>query len=506
MPPRDFAQAARRPGRGRSRGSRPSTSPDPASSTSPSTPPPPARSPRSDRRGRGRRTAARRLRRRASINLEFVSANPTGPLHLGDTRWAAVGDALARVLRGLTGARSRREYYFNDHGAQIDRFAASLLAAAAGRAGPGGRLRRRSTSTTSPRTVARQRAPTSLDLPTAEAQAVFRAVGVDAHVRRDQAEPARLRRRLRRLLPEDRPARRRSRRAGGRAADASRATSTSEDGAVWLRTSEFGDDKDRVIIKSDGEPTYFVRRPRLLPRQAGARLRPLLYMLGADHHGYVGRLQGDVRVRSATTPSKNIEVLIGQMVNLVATAADADVQARRQRSSRCEDLVDGDRRRRHPLRAGPLPSRLARIDTRPRPAGPSRPTTTRSSTSSTPTPGPPTSILRNAADARRRPRGRLRPRPAHHPTEGEPCSARSASSPGSWPRPRELREPHRVARYLEDTRRRATTSSTTPAGCCRRATRRSPTCTAPGCCSTTRPGRCSPTASACSASPRPERM
>src|SRR6185312_16421352 len=70
-----------------------------------------------------------------NVNLEFVSANPTGPLHLGGTRWAAVGDALARIL-AAAGARVAREYYFNDHGAQIDRFARSLLARAKGEPAP----------------------------------------------------------------------------------------------------------------------------------------------------------------------------------------------------------------------------------------------------------------------------------------------------------------------------------------------------------------------------------
>ena len=168
-PPREVADALAARLRRRRRASRASTSPARASSTSPSTPPRPASWPARSSRpgaayGRGDAEAGHR------INLEFVSANPTGPIHLGGTRWAAVGDALARILAGRRAPRSTREYYFNDHGAQIDRFARSLLAARQGRAGPRGRLRRRLHRRHRRRGSLARRARTILDLPDDEAQ------------------------------------------------------------------------------------------------------------------------------------------------------------------------------------------------------------------------------------------------------------------------------------------------------------------------------------------------
>ena len=174
--PRAFAElvagaAARRRRHRRRRGRRAR-----ASSTSPSRRVPRARSrPTSSRRAR--RTAPPTRSPGEKINLEFVSANPTGPLHLGGVRWAAVGDALGRIF-DKTGAEVTREYYFNDHGAQIDRFSSSLLAQRPGPAGARGRLRRRSTSTTSP-TRSSSSAPTSRTSTTPRRRRSSAQVGVD---------------------------------------------------------------------------------------------------------------------------------------------------------------------------------------------------------------------------------------------------------------------------------------------------------------------------------------
>ena len=157
------------------------------------------------------------------INLEFVSANPTGPIHIGGTRWAAVGDSLARIL-SASGAQVAREYYFNDHGVQIDRFARSLSRGRAARTCPP-TATAAGTSTRS-RPAIKAKVPGVLDLPPDEAQEVFRREGVEMMFAEIKAEPARLRRRLRRLLPRERPARVRRGRARDRRGCASSATST----------------------------------------------------------------------------------------------------------------------------------------------------------------------------------------------------------------------------------------------------------------------------------------
>ena len=207
------------------------------------------------------------------INLEFVSANPTGPLHLGGTRWAAVGDALGRIFTA-SGAEVTREYYFNDHGAQIDRFARSLLATARGRGGAGGRVRR---------PVHRRHRRRGDRAAAGRAGAAGRggAGGLPRRrraddVRRDQARPARLRGRLRRLLPRGRPARLGRGRAGGRAAH--------RDGQ-HLREGRRALAAHRAVRRRQGPGRHQVgrpagvhlRRPRLLPRQEGARVRALLH-------------------------------------------------------------------------------------------------------------------------------------------------------------------------------------------------------------------------------------
>ncbi|WP_264993031.1 arginine--tRNA ligase domain-containing protein, partial [Mycobacterium montefiorense] len=110
------------------------------------------------------------------VNLEFVSANPTGPIHIGGTRWAAVGDALGRLL-STQGADVVREYYFNDHGAQIDRFANSLIAAAKGEPTPEDGYAGTYINDIAAQVLAK--APDALSLPEAEMHETFREIGVD---------------------------------------------------------------------------------------------------------------------------------------------------------------------------------------------------------------------------------------------------------------------------------------------------------------------------------------
>ncbi|SDX68699.1 arginyl-tRNA synthetase [Amycolatopsis xylanica] len=267
------------------------------------------------------------------INLEFVSANPTGPIHLGGTRWAAVGDALGRML-SAQGAAVTREYYFNDHGAQIDRFARSLIAAAKGEPAPedgyaGGYISDIAAE------VIRQE-PSALSLPEAECQETFRRIGIDlmfAEIKQslhdfgtdfdvyfhenslhENGEVARLVAELK---------------DNGKLYE--------EDGAWWLRSSDYGDDKDRVVIKGDGNPAYIAGDIAYFHDKRSRGFDLCIYMLGADHHGYIARLKA-AAAAFGDDPAV-VEVLIGQMVNLVSEGKPVRMSKRAGTVITMEDLV-----------------------------------------------------------------------------------------------------------------------------------------------------------------------
>ena len=208
-----------------------------------------------------------------NINLEFVSANPTGPIHIGGTRWAAVGDALGRLL-STQGADVIREYYFNDHGAQIDRFTDSLIAAANGEPTPEDGYAGDYINDIAAQVLAKE--PDALTLPDGEKHETFRSIGVDLMFDPHQAVAARVRHRLRRLHPRRLDAHQSgARRRGHRASCARSAALYEKDGAIWLRTTDFGDDKDRVVIKSDGNPAYIAGDIAYFLDKRAARLRPV---------------------------------------------------------------------------------------------------------------------------------------------------------------------------------------------------------------------------------------
>ena len=268
------------------------------------------------------------------INLEFVSANPTGPIHIGGTRWAAVGDALGRLL-ATQDATVVREYYFNDHGGQIDRFARSLVAAAKGEPAPedgyGGDYIKDIASD-----VVTKR-PDALELPADECQEVFREVGVDLMFGQIKQSLHDFGTDFDVYTHED------SMHTSGRVQQAidklrDNGSIYEQDGAIWLRTTDFGDDKDRVVIKSDGNPAYVAGDIAyyLDKRQRGFDL--CIYMLGADHHGYIGRLKA-VAAALGEDPA-TVEVLIGQMVNLVKDGQPMRMSKRAGTVITLEDLVD----------------------------------------------------------------------------------------------------------------------------------------------------------------------
>ena len=274
------------------------------------------------------------------INLEYVSANPTGPVHLGGARWAAVGDSLARILSAC-GAAVTREYYFNDHGTQIDRFARSLLASARGQATPadgygGAYIGEIAQQVTADELAAGR--PDPATLPDAEAAEVFRARGVDLMFAAVKAELHAFRSDFDVFFHED------SLHTSGaveRAIDRLRERGVIEerDGATWLRTTDFGDDKDRVLIKSDGNTSYFAADLAyyLDKRERGADCA--LYLFGADHHGYIGRMMA-MCAAFGDEPGVNMQIVIGQFVNLVKDGQPVRMSKRAGTIVTLGDLVD----------------------------------------------------------------------------------------------------------------------------------------------------------------------
>ncbi|KHO22422.1 arginyl-tRNA synthetase [Mycolicibacterium setense] len=268
------------------------------------------------------------------VNLEFVSANPTGPIHIGGTRWAAVGDALGRLLT-TQGADVTREYYFNDHGAQIDRFARSLVAAAKGEPAPEDGYA--GTYINDIATSVLEKRPDAMSLPADEQQETFRAIGVDlmfTHIKESLHEFG---------TDFDVYTHEDSMHTSGRVDQAIaklRETGNiyEKDGATWLRTTEFGDDKDRVVIKSDGNAAYIAGDLAyyLDKRQRGFDL--CIYMLGADHHGYIARLKAAAAALGDNPDT--VEVLIGQMVNLVRDGQPVRMSKRAGTVITLDDLVE----------------------------------------------------------------------------------------------------------------------------------------------------------------------
>ncbi len=270
-----------------------------------------------------------------TVNLEFVSANPTGPIHLGGTRWAAVGDALARVLQA-SGAVVSREYYFNDAGVQIDRFAASLDAAARGAEVPedgyaGGYISEIAQQVVEAR-------PGLLDEPEEKRLDAFRRDGVelmfdsikaDLHSFGVDFDVYFSERTLHESGEVD----------GAVARLQEQGHTYSADGALWLRTTDFGDDKDRVLVKSDGTTTYFTADAAYYLDKRSRGFDRCVYMLGADHHGYVARLKA-LAACAGDDPQRNIEILIGQLVSLVRDGEPVRMSKRAGTVITLNDLVD----------------------------------------------------------------------------------------------------------------------------------------------------------------------
>jgi arginyl-tRNA synthetase len=270
------------------------------------------------------------------INLEFVSANPTGPIHMGGVRWAAVGDSLARVLQA-EGADVTREYYFNDHGSQIDRFARSVLAAYLGEPTPEDGYGGAYISEIADQVVALYDGDIAA-LPRDEQQEVFRSIGVDLMFKEIKAKLHSFGVDFDVYFHED------SLHESGaveRAIERLREQGHifEEDGAIWLRTTTFGDDRDRVIIRSNGEPAYISGDIGYYLNKRERGFDQNMIMLGADHHGYVGRMMAMVEA-FGDVPGVNLQILIGQMVNLLKDGEPVRMSKRAGTIVTLDDLVD----------------------------------------------------------------------------------------------------------------------------------------------------------------------
>lgn len=287
-----------------------------------------------------------------TLNLEFVSANPTGPIHIGGTRWAAVGDSMARVMQA-NGAEVVREYYFNDHGEQIDRFAKSLVAAAHHEDVPQNGYKGAYIDEIAARVVNEAKADgvDALDLPrlrdengdegASEQREEFRKRAVPMMFAEIQESMKEFRVHFDVWFHEN------SLYESGEVETAinelrAQGDIYEKDGATWFSSTKYGDDKDRVIIKSDGHAAYIAGDIAYYlnkRRRADHPCDEAIYMLGADHHGYIGRMMA-VCAAFGDTPEVNMQILIGQMVNVMKDGKAVRMSKRAGNVVTIDDLLE----------------------------------------------------------------------------------------------------------------------------------------------------------------------
>jgi arginyl-tRNA synthetase len=262
------------------------------------------------------------------INVEFVSANPTGPLTAASGRHAAYGDSVARALE-FTGHPVTREYYVNDRGGQIDRFAESIAARMEGKPVPADGYEGEYVADLASRLEQEGIGSTDLDALARRGVALMREA-IEETLRRYN-------------VVHDTWSSERSLYESGlveRAlADAKETGQVYEsDGATWLRTTEFGDDKDRVLIRSDGEPTYFLSDIAYHRDKLERGTDRLINVLGADHHGYPPRLRAGLAVLGIDPDV--LETPIMQLVHVIEGGERAQMSKRRGEFVTLDELID----------------------------------------------------------------------------------------------------------------------------------------------------------------------
>ncbi|MCD1571831.1 arginine--tRNA ligase [Agromyces mediolanus] len=375
------------------------------------------------------------------INMEFVSANPTGPLHIGHTRWAALGDSISRVLRAA-GAEVANEYYINDAGNQMDNFGASVLAAAKGEPTPEGGYPGQYIADLAK--VVLEREPKLGELDDATALHTAREIAYEHQLAEIQASLDRFNVHFdvwtseRRLHQKDEH--------GVSAIDAALERLRAQghvyeaDDAIWVKTTDFGDDKDRVFCRSNGVPTYFAADAAYYLDKGDRGFEHKMYLLGADHHGYVHRLKA-VAGAAGEDPERDIEILIGQLVSVNG----ARLSKRAGNIIELDDLQAwlGTDALRYTLARYPADSPIA-ID----------PEVLKRRTNDNPVFYVQYAHARTAAVARNAAasgvdRSEFAPELLEHETESALLGALQ-EFPRVVAQAAELREPHRVARYLEE--------------------------------------------------------
>ena len=270
-----------------------------------------------------------------AINLEFISANPTGPLHLGHTRWAAVGDALGRVL-SAAGAKVTREFYINDRGVQMDKFGASLQSAALGEPRPEDGYHGAYIDDLAKEVVAAN--PEVLKLSGEEQTFAFRDIGYKLQLAQQQSVLDKFGTRFDVWFSE-KSLYDNNFFAHCQEVLKSKGHVFEDGGAIWLRTTDFGDDKDRVMVKSDGSMAYFASDSAYYISKRERGFEICIYMLGADHHGYTGRLKA-LAACNGDNPEYNVEILIGQMVKIMEGGEEVKLSKRAGTIITLEELVE----------------------------------------------------------------------------------------------------------------------------------------------------------------------
>jgi len=270
-----------------------------------------------------------------SVNLEFISANPTGPLHLGHTRWAAVGDALGRVL-SAAGAKVSREFYINDRGNQMELFGASLRAAALGQSVPEDGYHGEYIGDIAQEI--KKADPDLLKLDESASISAFRDEGYALQLKDQQRVLDTFGTHFDTWFSELSLY---ENNFFSHCQDALKAQGHvyEQEGAIWLRTTDFGDDKDRVMIKSDGTFAYFASDTAYYISKRERGFDICIYMLGADHHGYVNRLKA-IAACAGDNPEYNIEILIGQMVKIIENGEELKLSKRAGTIITLEELVE----------------------------------------------------------------------------------------------------------------------------------------------------------------------